>query len=308
MRVAVLFTDGVGVGIHDPGLNPLARGHYLFSRFVDAPPEPLPAGGVAVPADARFGVPGRPQSASNQTALLTGLPAPELIAGHVLGFPNAPLRKLIQERSIVRALVERGLSATFANCYPAGYLDALGIARRASARPEVELSDRARRRLRPSATTCAFAAASVPLRTLDDLRAGDGLTHDLDGVRSRARGFDAPRRTPDEAAEIFWRVAEGQALTWFEHFLADEAGHAQDFEAAHRALEGFDTFARAVIATRPEDAVVLLCSDHGNVEDLSTRNHTLNEVAVMAFGAPGTEPPVRNLADVGRWVVALATE
>ena len=34
----------------------------------------------------------------------------------------------------------------------------------------------------------------------------------------------------------------------FEHFLADEAGHAQDEAAALHALDTFDRFARAVIA------------------------------------------------------------
>ena len=93
-------------------------------------------------------------------------------------------------------------------------------------------------------------------------------------------------------------------LVEFEHFLADEAGHAQDADAARDALLRFDTFARAVIASRPADAQVLICSDHGNVEDLSTRGHTHNRVAVLHFGAT-TPPPMHTVADVGAAALTL---
>lgn len=302
MRVALLFIDGVGVGLADPLRNPLARAPYLLSQFQDAPGTPL-EGGALHRLDPRFDVPGRPQSASNQTAILTGLPAPRLIGRHVLGYPNAELREILDRASIVKRLRAEGRTATFANSYPAGYLDALGLPRRASARAEVEIPPAARRRLKPSATTSAFAAAQVPLRTLDDLRAGQGLTHDLEGVRARER-FDLPQRAPEESAAIFWRLAEGHDFTLFEHFLADEAGHAQDAVAATRALETFDRFAREVIRTRPQDACVLICSDHGNVEDLSTRSHTLHDVPLLAFGASLPFAPL-TVADVGRLVLAF---
>ncbi|MBF5041400.1 metalloenzyme [Aggregicoccus sp. 17bor-14] len=306
MRVALLFIDGVGVGRQAPDENPLARAGHLLSQFHDAPGEPLPHGGRCLPVDTTFGVPGRPQSASNQTAILTGLPAPAQLGKHVLGFPNAPLRALLAEHSLVRRLVEAGRSATFANAYPAAYLDALGLARRASAGPDLQLPPAATRRLRASASTLSFAAAKVPLRTLDDARAGLGLSHDVTGERPRARGLDLPPRTPEEAAQVFWRIAEGHDFTLFEHYLADEAGHAQDWDAALQALGTFDAFAREVVRLRPPDARVLVCSDHGNVEDLRTRQHTLNRVPVLYFGEPQPLGTLATVADVGlqvlRWL------
>ncbi|MCI0572860.1 MAG: alkaline phosphatase family protein [Myxococcaceae bacterium] len=306
MRVALLFIDGVGIGRSDPSVNPLARRPYLLSHFEDGSGTPLPAGGALHRVDPTFGVPGRPQSASNQTALLTAQPAPRHVGCHVLGFPNAPLRALLAEHSIVHRLVRAGRTATFANCYPAGYLDALGLPRRASAAAELVLPPRAKRRLRPSATTLAFAAAGVPFRTLDDLRAGNGLTHDIDGCRSRDHGFDAPLRTPEEAAHVLLSVAEGADFTLFEHHLADEAGHAQDADAAEAALGAFDTLLRTVVSRRPEDLAVVVCSDHGNVEDLSTRNHTLHPVPVLTFGAPEPLPhALVTVADVGQLVLSM---
>jgi hypothetical protein len=91
MRVALLFIDGVGVGIRNPDFNPLARGEWLLSQFADGSGTALP-GGTRTLLETTFGVPGRPQSATNQTAILTGEPAPRLIGKHVLGYPDAALR------------------------------------------------------------------------------------------------------------------------------------------------------------------------------------------------------------------------
>ena len=119
----------------------------------------------------------------------------------------------------------------------------------------------------------------------------------MTGARGRARGFDVPLRTPDEAADVFWRAAEGMDFTLFEHFLADEAGHARDMALAESALATFDDFTRAVVRRRPADARVLVCSDHGNVEDLRMRNHTRAPVALLSF-PPLEGPAPETVADV----------
>jgi hypothetical protein len=295
VRVAILFIDGVGIGAKHPE-NPLTRGDFLVSRFDDGSGTQLPCGGSWAAADTTFGVPGRPQSASNQTAIYTALPAPQLLGEHVLGYPDSRLLALLNEHSIVRRIRAAGRSATFANAYPAAVLEHLGVPARPSAEARFELPAEVKRRLRASASTLAMAAGNVAMRTFADLRAGAGLTHDIDGATARKRGLDVPELSPERAAEIFWRLAED--FTLFEHYLADEAGHARDLEAALRALRTFDGFARAVIASRPQDAQIFVCSDHGNVEDLSTRSHTTHPVPVLAFG-PADASRIRTVADVG---------
>jgi hypothetical protein len=297
--VALLFIDGVGVGRRDPAINPLAHEAFLLSQFDDGTGSPLPEGGQRVDVDTTFDVPGRPQSASNQTALFTGLPAPRLIGKHVLGYPTRPLVQLLEAGSIAAQLTARGRRATFANAYPVGYLDALGLSRRPGAMGQFELPEKLKRRLKPSASTLTFTSAKIPLRTLDDAAAGQGLTHDIDGAGG-ARRFPVPRRTPEEAAAIFWRLAED--FTLFEHSLADEAGHEQNLASALLALRTFDRFAREVVRLRPARAQLLIVSDHGNVEDLSTRNHTRNRVAVLSFG-DASAGPLETLADVGAQVL-----
>ncbi|ACG72612.1 metalloenzyme domain protein [Anaeromyxobacter sp. K] len=299
-----VFVDGVGAGDREPATNPLARGDFLLSRFADGGGAPLPRGGRAALADACLGVAGRPQSATGQATLLTGENAPAHLGRHLLGFPNAPLRALLQERSLFRALAAAGRRGVFANAYPVAYLRALGHA--ADGAPEPALAG-SRRRARAAATTVAYAAGGGRFRTLEDARRGEGLTHDLTGERARGLGVSLPRRAPEEAAEILLRVAAGHDLALFEFFETDEAGHARSMERALDALGRLDAFLRALVdGLGPEDALVVT-SDHGNLEDLSLRNHTLAPVPVLGFGRAAAEvEQVRDLTGVAPLLLRLA--
>jgi len=296
-----VFVDGVGAGRPDPAVNPLAREPFLLSRFEDGGGTPLPAGGRAGLADARLGVAGRPQSATGQSTILTGENAPALLGKHLLGFPNPRLRELLERRSIYRRLAEAGRRAVFANAYPVAYLRALGFP--AEGEPEFTMP----RRVRASATTVAFAAGGGAFRTFADARAGQGLTHDLTARRAEELGLRLPRRTPEEAAAIFLGLAAGADFAAFEFFETDEAGHARSMELAASALERVDGLLRALLpALRAEDALVV-ASDHGNLEDLSTRNHTLAKVPVLGFGrAAARVEAVTDLTGVAPLLLGLA--
>jgi len=302
VTVLFVFVDGVGAGARDPDRNPLAQDDFLLSRFEDGGGAPLPAGGAAVLADARLGVPGRPQSATGQTSILTGENAPRLVGRHVLGFPNAPLRALLRERSLFLALARAGRRALFANAYPVAYLRALGI--EAEGEPEFELG---KRRARPAATTVAYAAGGGGFRTWADAKAGRGLTHDITGVRARGFGADVPRREPAEAAEILLALARDQDLAVFEFFETDEAGHARSMERALDALRRVDALLRRIVAGLGADDALVVASDHGNVEDLSIRNHTLAPVPVLGFGRAAPEiAGVRDLTHLAPLLARLA--
>jgi 2,3-bisphosphoglycerate-independent phosphoglycerate mutase len=296
MPLLFVFVDGVGAGERDERVNPLARGEFLLSRFADGTGTPLPRGGLAALADARLGVPGRPQSATGQATLLTGENAPRAIGRHLVGYPDAALRDLISRRSLYRDLAAQGRAATFANAYPIAYLRALGLP--CDGDPEPALVSR-RRRPRRSATTVAFAAGGARFRTWADARARRGLTPDITAARAARFGADIPQRSPAAAAEILLGVAEGHDFTLFEFFETDEAGHARSMERALEALERLDAFLRALLAGLPEGWSLVVTSDHGNVEDLSIRNHTLAPVPVLAFG-PAAEAAggVRDLTHV----------
>lgn len=280
MRVALLFIDGVGIGKRDATTNPLARSPLMLSQFDDGTGTALPHAGRLLALDTTFEVTGRPQSATNQTAMYTGEPAPKLLGKHLLGYPNAALTELISRRSIVKRLRAHGRSASFANAFPRVYFELVGK----------------HRHFKPSASTLAFRAGDVALRELPE-----GLPADIDGSRARKHGFEVPHRSAAEAAERFWGLSSD--FTLFEHFAADEAAHERDAAAVEQALKTFDDFAREVVARRPPDVQVLVTSDHGNAEDLSTRSHTLAKVPLLMFGAGEPLPQLENVADVGRHVL-----
>jgi 2,3-bisphosphoglycerate-independent phosphoglycerate mutase len=305
--ILFVFVDGVGAGAPDPEVNPLARREFLLSRFEGGGGAPLPLAGRACLADATLGVPGRPQSATGQATLFTGANAPRLLGRHLLGFPNPALRALLEERSVFRRLAGAGRSTLLANAYPRAYLAALGLLPGSGDLPHPPPLHPRARRARAAAALLAFAAAGGRLRTWEDARRGHGLTHDLTGHRANRYGAELPPRSPEDAAEIFLGLAAGHELALLEYFETDEAGHARSMEGALEALERLDRFLRAVLERLGPGDSLLVTSDHGNVEDLGTRNHTLARVPVLGFGPAAAEvEAVRDLTDVAPLVLRLA--
>ena len=302
MPLLFVFVDGVGAGARDPAVNPLARREHLLSQFGDGTGTALPRGGRVALADACLGVAGRPQSATGQTTLLTGRNAARSLGRHLLGFPNAALRELLARESIFRALAAAGRRGTFANAYPVAYLRALGFG--CEGEPEFALG---RRRPRASATTLAYAAGGGAFRTWADARAGRGLTHDITAHRARTLGADIAPRSPERAAELLLALAAGHDLTLFEFYETDEVGHARSMERAVEVLSRLDAFLRAVVSALPEGWSLVVTSDHGNVEDLSSRNHTTARVPVLGWGrAAGGVERVADLTAVAPLLLALA--
>jgi hypothetical protein len=303
MPAVLVFIDGLGLGDRDPSYNPLARQATLLSQFRDGTGTPLPAEGRLLALDATLGVGGRPQSASGQTALLTGVNAPALLGRHLLGYPNEPLRELLRRESVFHKLAEQHRSFSFLNGYPAVYLAALHLPFVGEPGGEAgqhrghrtELPRQWARRLRPAAAPYAFAAAGGLLATFEEVRAGAALCHDLTNLAARERGSDLPLRSPEEAAEVVAQRAAESDFVMFDYFLTDEAGHLQDFDLAERSLADLDRFLRSLVAALPlERTSLFVTSDHGNLEDLRKRNHTLAEIPLILFG------PASRIADAER--------
>lgn len=305
--IAFVLVDGVGVGSRDPGRNPLARRPTLLSHFDDGSGVDLPAGGRLGIADATLGIAGRPQSATGHTTLLTGINAAGRLGHHLLGFPNQALRRLLASQNLFLDLSERGLRGAYANAYRCAYLDALDLPHAHPSRPEPPLPVKASR-IRPSASTAALQAAGGPFLTFDHLRRGEALYHDLTNEQPRGVGCEVPSRSPVEAAEIFLEMGRQVDFLMFEYFRTDEAGHLRDFDLADRALSDLDEFLRAVIRGLREGDGLLVTSDHGNLEDLSIRQHTLADVPVLGFGrAAAVAPSIRSLLDVSPALLDLAS-
>jgi len=146
-----------------------------------------------------------------------------------------------------------------------------------------------------SATTVANLAAGLPFRTLDDIVAGRSLYQDFTNADLIARGFAVPPLTAEQAGGVLARAArEGGGFTLYEYFLSDKAGHSGDAGMIAAELAKLDAFVRAALAELAMEldggrALVLLTSDHGNLEDATTRRHTTNPVPLLAWGAGARE-------------------
>jgi 2,3-bisphosphoglycerate-independent phosphoglycerate mutase len=279
-RALLVFVDGVGMG--RPGacnpfdgapveiLAPLARAEAAKRPDV-----------VCIPLDATLGHAGLPQSATGQATIFTGEDAMRVAGGHREGYPTRAVAELVTRASMLRRARDAGKRAGFLNAF-----DAPRAARIAAMAADGVTRREGRRRLRPSASALCALAGGGSLRTFEDARAGRAATFDLTGEVCRAFGLDAPRRSIRGAARA---VADGAAeldLALFEMFLTDKAGHAQDMTWARVEIVRLERFLEELFAAvDPHRQLVVVTSDHGNLEDLSTRTHTLAKVPLLAFGA-----------------------
>src|SRR5215204_1437413 len=122
--VLLFFIDGLGIGTRGP-FNPLDNldDAAPLAVFQDETPTPF-LDGIVVLTDPRLGVEGRPQSASGQTTILTGVNAPASLGYHKQGFPNKALLEIIEEHSIFLQLKRARIEPnTFANAYTRRFFD-----------------------------------------------------------------------------------------------------------------------------------------------------------------------------------------
>jgi hypothetical protein len=230
-------------------------------------PVPTPNGRLVLRAlDACLGVPGLPQSATGQTALFTGINAPARVGDHITAQPTALLREIIAEHSLLRRAAQAGARVLFANAHSETFWDMIR-----------------RRRRRLGASTLTALAAGAPIPNLADLRAGRAVLWDITHeIAAHHLDYDLPLIPAQEAGARLARLASDYDLVLYETFLPDLAGHRR-LEPAW-VLERLDDLLGGVLAHRSPDTTVVLSSDHGNVEDTTSKLHTHNPVPLVAFG------------------------
>ncbi len=273
-RTFLIFVDGLGWGAADPATNPLySYGGRVFSfpRADGTAAVPMGTGGWVRPIDAVLGVAGVPQSATGQTTLLSGVSGQGVLGKHLTGFPNEKLREILLEHSVLKSLTERGLQAAFLNAF----------------RPRFwELSRE--HQLTLSATTVANLAADLPFFDLADIRAGHSIYQEMTNQELIGRGFDVSPLSPTEAGRIAAGAVQKHDFLLYEYFQTDKAGHSGELTRAEAELALMDAFVTSLLAELATDlaqeTLVLLTSDHGNIEDCTTRRHTTNPIPLMAWG------------------------
>ncbi len=258
MKVLFLFIDGVGLrdAATDNPVNPEVC--PALCRLIAKHGKPI---------DARLGIDGPPQSATGQATMFTGDNCAAAMGKHCEGFPGPNLRKIIETDNLFKQLRSKGKEVCFSDAYLVDSADEL-----------------ASRRFK-SVTTVMALTAPETIRTVDDLLNGQAVMQDLTRETIQDRWPDIAVIPPQRAADHLAAIARRNDFTLFEFFQSDVAGHSMDYARACAVLRTYDRFLASLVRFAEAMGVtIVLTSDHGNVENMSERGHTLNPVPFVAFG------------------------
>jgi len=300
-RALVIFLDGVGLGADDPQVNPLAEAPLPALRSLLGGHRPIRAhSGLntdqasLVALEAQMGIPGLPQSGTGQVTLLTGVNAPALLGQHYGPYPSQPLVDLLSRDNLFKRILSAGEAVAFANAYSDRFLARV---------------DRGTGRL--SANARAALLAGLKLRGPNDLKKGRAVSSLLTNEYFQGLGYDVPDLSAAEAGAQLAHLAHDHKLTFFEFWYSDLAGHRQDRQLSLHILELLDEFIGGTVqALDTSRALLLIVSDHGNLEDLRTRKHTLNPALALLTGAghDALAQPLDSLEDVAPTLLAALVE
>jgi len=277
MNFLFFFLDGVGLGADNPAINPFARANMPNlqnlldgGRLLSGVSQRTTRADLLA-LDACMGVPGLPQSASGQAALLTGQNVPAALGYHYGPKPNPPVAEFLQNGNLFNTLHRNGLRAGLLNAYPPRYFASIQSGRRLY-----------------SAIPLAVSSAGISFKTSDDLNSGQAIAADLtaEGWHTHLGLDDTPLLSLPQAGERLASLSQIYDFSLFEYWLSDYAGHGQDMDAACALLETFDQALGGLFDSWDDRrGLILFTSDHGNLEDLSTRRHTTNPVPALLVGA-----------------------
>jgi 2,3-bisphosphoglycerate-independent phosphoglycerate mutase len=287
MKILFIFLDGVGLGNDDPDINPfiravmptmdhllegnkiIAKDHHnsIDNRLILVNTEDA----SLIALDACLGVDGMPQSASGQASLMTGKNVSAILGFHDGPKPNPEIIDIIEQGSLFSHLNRGVYRSTLLNAYPPRYFESLETGYKL-----------------PGVIALSAKLAGIQLKTLEDLYRREAISADFtaQGWRDRLGFDDAPLLTLNQAGERLYALSSGYDLALFEYWITDIAGHQQDMQSAYDILEMFDTVLGSLVRSwNRKEGLILITSDHGNLEDLSTRRHTRNEVPLLLIGA-----------------------
>jgi 2,3-bisphosphoglycerate-independent phosphoglycerate mutase len=296
-KLFLFFIDGIGLCQKE---SPLSN---LFSKITG---KNLIAGnqpdffdsGVICSADATLNVSGTPQSATGQVAIFTGVNASEYLGYHLTAFPNQKLVELIEKQSLMKGLAEQGISVTSANMYSKEFFQ-----KRA-----------AKRRNAFPVSTLTIKASGAAFRYFTDYEKGEAVFADITNRLIRERGYDIEEITPETAAVNLLNILEDNEFVFFEYFMTDVYGHKRNKEKLEECVDILNRFTETVWSgLKNKNTAILIISDHGNAEDLSTGDHTYNNVPAILLTrnkaeAAGFAVSIHSLVDIYPWVFGYFLE
>ncbi len=295
MKVLFVFLDGIGLGENNLETNPLARAKMpnlnalLDGRSLVRDAAPFNGKYASLHAlDAGLGVDGLPQSATGQAILLTGKNISAELGYHYGPKPNPEVAAYLNGETLFSKCITAKKRAALLNAYPPRYFDGIDSGKRIY-----------------SSIPMAVTNTGLGLFTYEDLVAGRALSADFTGEGWRTMlGFpNAPVIDPHEAGRKLISLAMNYDFSFFEYWASDYAGHKQQMDTAIGLMEAFDGVLGGIMESgKLDELLVLATSDHGNMEDLSTRKHTDANVPALVIGSKQAREEftrgMTNLADV----------
>ncbi|MFO7444830.1 MAG: metalloenzyme [Ignavibacteriaceae bacterium] len=271
----MIFIDGIGIGKEDYEFNPFFKyGFKTFTEIFGTVPtlsnQFLNRNNTYLfPTDALLGIPGLPQSGTGQTSIFCGMNAPEYVGKHFGPYPYSTLIPVIKEQNIFLHYKNIGKPVFFANAYPKVFFDYV---------------DSGKSRL--SVTTLSCKLSGMRLNRVSDVRKGRALTAEITNERwNRRLGYNLAVIKPRTAARRLLRIASQHTFTLYEYFLTDHFGHRRHVDEMVPAMKALDEFLFTIITELNTKKISLvICSDHGNFEDLSVKTHTLNPAVTITAG------------------------
>ena len=273
-RVVFIFVDGIGMRERAAD-NPINEANCpVLCRLMRD---------HAVPLDATLSVPGLPQSATGQATIFCGVNVAKAVGRHVSGFPGPKIREMIQQNNLFMELARRGIPCKFANAHYAA----------------IPAKVKTHRFL----SVTALMALSVPesLDLSEDRHLNHAGVEDIIKSAIRDRGYAGPAVDPVFAANHLFDLSQKHPFVLFEYFQTDRSGHGKDPRHVTKVLRICDAFMDTLLKRlKRSKTLLVMTSDHGNLEDTSVATHTANPVPLIAIG-PGAKAfceGMRSLCDI----------
>lgn len=270
----MIFMDGVGIGKKDYENNPFFKFGFktfseLFGEIHHIDKQKLRGeNSYLFPVDALMGVPDIPLSGTGQTSIFCGVNAPKMIGKHFGPYPYSTLVPVIKEKNIFKEFLNRKKKVFFANAYPKVFFDYVNSGRR-----------------RLSVTTLSCIMNGMRLNKISGLHKGNALSAEIDNRRLVERmNYKLPIIKAETAANRLLRIGSKNHFTLFEIFHTDHLGHGRNIEWLEYFTGVLDRFLYHMITNLTNEMTLVVCSDHGNFEDLSIKMHTLNPAIGMTAG------------------------
>lgn len=296
----MIFIDGVGIGKKDPGINPFFKyGFKTFEKVFGEIPH-LEKQYLSnddcylFPSDANLGVEGLPQSGTGQVSIFCGMNAAQFVGKHFGPFPYSTTIPVIEKENIFKAFKDIGKSVSFVNAYPKVFFDYLRSGR-----------------TRLSTTTLSCRLSNVKLNTIKEIREKKAITAEITNERWNKRlQYQLKVISPETAARRVLRVAAKKDFTLFEFFLTDHLGHGRIKDEFDTIYNNLDEFLLTIFNEMDKkNLTVVLCSDHGNFEDLSVKTHTFNPALTITAGVKAKEiaEEIKDLTDIKPTILKYCT-